>query len=266
MSTSRWSLDVGGVVLTLVGPDNWLASLRQPWRDWESSTPGFPVRLLPNDTLPPPGGPYFNARPQFTKGICHLETPGFRGVISTQDAEAYLEAHPSVNAADLSYFIRTVIALVAFEQSALLVHGAGIVHREAAFILYGLSGSGKSTAAALSTDKAVLNDDLLVLQPTAQGWEVRATPFGRRRHPNITAAPLRALLRLVQAPHDALEAVSSGQALAELLANSPVVNADISRAPELLARWQRILQEIPGYRLHFRKANTFWEVIDAHFE
>lgn len=259
------SLNVGGCLITLHGPEHWLVPLENAWSEWQGFEEGLHVHLIPDATLPTPKGSYFEARPRFEEGVCHLEAQGFTGIIAAGTKEARLNAHPAATAGDISYFIRTVIALMAFEQGAILVHGAGIVHSEAAFILYGLSGSGKSTAAALSTDKPVLNDDLLLLRPAAPGWEVRPTPFGRRRHPEITAAPLRALLRLVQAPRDALEAMSPAQALAELLANSPVVNADPSRVPQLLHRWQGILETIPAFRLHFRKANTFWEVIDAHF-
>lgn len=259
------TLEIGGIGLTLEGPEDWLAPLDAAWATWNGPEPGIPVQLLPDATLPAPAGPYFEARPCFVDGVCYLEAPGFAGVVALAEGKAVLRAHPAVTASDLSYFIRTVIALAAFEQGALLVHGAGIVHHDVAYILYGLSGSGKSTAAALSTGRPVLNDDLLLLRPATSGWEVHATPFGRRRHPEVTAAPLRALLRLVQAPQDALEEISSAQALAELAANSPVVNADVARTPLLLQRWQTVLQEIPAYRLHFRKANTFWEVIDAHF-
>lgn len=265
MNPETWSLNIGGVALTLHGPETWLMPLKQLWGDWAGDTSGMPVRLYPDAMLPSPQGPYFEARPRFTAGLCRLEAPGFRGQIASGSEEALLRAHPMATAADISYFLRTVVALRAFDQGGLLVHGAGIVHRTVAFILYGLSGSGKSTAAALSTEKPVLNDDLLLLWPMAQGWEVRATPFGRRRYPEVLAAPLRALLRLVQAPYDALEAVSPGQTLAELLANSPVINADAWRLPQLFERWQSILAQVPAYRLHFRKANTFWEVIDAHF-
>ena len=257
------TLDIGGIALTLQGPESWLAPLNAAWAEWQSFTAGISVQLLPDTTLPTPGGAYFEARPRFIDGICHLEMPGFTGKIAAETA--VLRAHPDATEADLVYFVRTVVALAAFEQGAILVHGAGIVHHEVAFVFYGLSGSGKSTAAALSTGKPVLNDDLLLLRPTLRGWEALATPFGRRRIPQVRAAPLRALLRLIQASNDALETVSAAQALAELVANSPVVNADIDRTTRLLQRWQGILEEIPAYRLHFRKANTFWEVIDAHF-
>ncbi|MDX9955558.1 MAG: hypothetical protein RBT75_15770 [Anaerolineae bacterium] len=259
------TLDIGGIALTLQGPEHWLAPLNTAWAEWQSSIAGVQVQLLPDETLPTPTCAYFEARPRFVAGVCNLEVPGFVGRIDAEAGTATLRAHPTAAGADLVYFIRTAFALAAFEQGALLVHGAGIVHHEVAFILYGLSGSGKSTAAALSTGKPVLNDDLLLVRPTARGWEVLATPFGRRRVREVTAAPLRALLRLVQAPNDALATISSAQALAELVANSPVINADIDRAAQLFERWQGILEKIPAYRLHFRKANTFWEVIDAHF-
>ncbi|MBN1920474.1 MAG: hypothetical protein JW892_04470 [Anaerolineae bacterium] len=259
------TLDIGGIALNLQGPEHWLAPLNTAWAEWQSSIAGLQVQLLPDATLPAPGGAYFEARPRFVEGVCYLEIAGFAGKIAPKDGIATLRAHPAATGGDLVYFIRTAFALAAFEQGALLVHGAGIVHHEEAFILYGLSGSGKSTAAALSTGKPVLNDDLLLVRPAARGWEVLATPFGRRRSPQVTAAPLRALLRLIQAPNDALETISSAQALAELVANSPVINADVDRAAQLFERWQGILAAIPAYRLHFRKANTFWEVIDAHF-
>ncbi|MEA3397729.1 MAG: hypothetical protein U9R05_09745, partial [Chloroflexota bacterium] len=164
-----------------------------------------------------------------------------------------------------AYFVRTTFALYAFEQGALLFHAAGVIHHGAAYALFGQSGSGKTTAARLSTGKPVLNDDLLLLRPGEAGWEVWATPFGRRRG-ELRSAPLRAFLRLFQAAEDRLEPFSRGVALGELLANSPVVNADPEYSPALLNRWEEILQSVPVHRLHFRKANTFWEVIDAHFE
>jgi hypothetical protein len=176
---------------------------------------------------------------------------------------ASLRAHPSATLGDLSYFVRTVFALAAFEEGNVLFHGAGIVHGGRAYALFGNSGSGKTTAARLSTGKTVLNDDLLLLKRNGCGGEVWATPFGRRRHPDVRFAPLAALLRLVQAPQDQLASLPRATALAALIANTPVVNADPRRLPLLLDWWQLLLKGCPVHDLHFRKANTFWEVIDA---
>ncbi|HOV47509.1 MAG TPA: hypothetical protein PLM06_02615, partial [Anaerolineae bacterium] len=139
------TLEIGGISLTLRGPEDWLAPLDAAWATWNGPEPGMPVQILPDATLPAPAGPYFEARPRFADGVCYLEAPGFAGVIALAEGKAALKAHPAATASDLSYFVRTVMALAAFEQGALLVHGAGIVHHDVAYILYGLSGSGKST-------------------------------------------------------------------------------------------------------------------------
>lgn len=166
----------------------------------------------------------------------------------------------------MAYFVRTVFALRAFDAGALLLHAAGIVHRDVAYALFGHSGSGKTTASRLSSSKPVLSDDLVFLQRTESGWEAWATPFGRQRVREVRSAPLRALLRLVQALEERLEPMPRGVALGELVANSPVVNADPARSAALLLLWEGILRSVPVYFLHFRKSDIFWEVIDAQLE
>jgi hypothetical protein len=221
---------------------------------------------VPDETLSTPDGPLFAARPRFDNGRCLLEAPGFAGEIEPDEGLILLRAHPAAELGDLVYFVRTAFALWAFDQGSLLFHAAGIVHREVAHAFFGYSGSGKTTTARLSVGKPVLNDDLLLLRPAEMGWEAWATPFGRRRAPEVRSAPLRALLRLVQATEERLEPMSRGMALGEMVANSPVVNADPGRVPALLARCEEILQTVTVSLLRFRKSDTFWEMIDAHFD
>jgi hypothetical protein len=195
-----------------------------------------------------------------------LEAQGFAGEISPENGIARLRAHPAAEPGDLAYFVRTAFALRAFDAGALLFHAAGVVHHDVAYALFGHSGSGKTTASRLSAGKPVLSDDLILLCQTESGWEAWATPFGRRRVPDVRSAPLHALLRLVQAPEERLEPMSRGAALGELVANSPVINADPIRSATLLTRWEGILRSAAVYFLHFRKSDVFWEVIDAQLE
>jgi hypothetical protein len=216
-----------------------------------------------DETLPLPQGPFFDARPRFDGGSCLLKAVGFSGEITPGNKTAHLRAHPTAGPGDLAYFVRTVFALRAFDQGALLFHAAGIVHHGVAYAFFGHSGSGKTTASRLSTGKPVLSDDLILLRQAEAGWEAWATPFGRQRVRKVQSAPLHALLRLVQAPEERLVQMPQGAALGELAANSPVVNADPVRSATLLDRWEWVLQSVPVYFLHFRKSDTFWEVIDA---
>lgn len=261
----EWTFEIGGISLTLVGPERWVGPLAERWALLAGSVPSWRVHLERDETLAPPSGPLFAARPRFADDRCLLEAPGFTGSISPQGTGILLRAHPSAAVEDLDYFVRTAFALRAFDQGALLFHAAGIVHRGAAYALFGHSGSGKTTAARLSQGRPVLNDDLILLRPTGGRWEAWATPFGRQRMPEVRCAPLRAMLRLVQAPEERLEPMSRGAALGELVANSPVVNVDPARSQALLTRCETIMEATTISRLRFRKSAAFWEVIDAHF-
>lgn len=266
MTEAAWTFEVGGISLSLVGPDAWVEPFAQAWTSWTGRDTGWKVHWEQDASLPTPDGCFSRARPRFAGGRCLLEAPGLAGEIAPGEGIAVLRAHPSTDAGDLACFIRATFALVAFDQGALLLHAAGIVHRGGAYAFFGRSGSGKTTAARLSRAKPVLNDDLLVLRPNETGWEAWATPFGRRRVPEIRSAPLRALLCLTQASEERLEQMAGGPALGELVASSPVVNADPVRVSALLSRCEEIMRVVPVCSLHFRKSDAFWEVIDARFE
>jgi hypothetical protein len=266
MAETDWTFAVGGLSLSLAGPAAWVEPFARAWASWADTSIGWTVSLVQDETLPAPQGPFFGARPRFIDGHCMMEARGFSGEIAPDDKSACLRAHPAAEPGDLAYFVRTVFALRAFDQDTLLFHAAGIVHRDVAYALFGHSGSGKTTASRLSSGKPALSDDLILLRQAESGWEAWATPFGRRRVQEVRSAPLRALLRLVQASGEWLESMSCGVALGELVANSPVVNADPTRSAALLARWENVLRYAPVYFLHFRKSDTFWEVIDAQLE
>jgi len=60
-----------------------------------------------------------------------------------------------------------------------------------------------------------------------------------------------------------LEPMGSGQALAELVSNIPVIPDDPSRGEILLQRGKRFLDSVPAQRLHFLPDDSFWKVIQA---
>jgi hypothetical protein len=260
------TLQISDLTLQIEGPAVWIEALGQMWQGWMGGVPADPWTLsLTTRPADPTAGPLFAVRPRFTNGICQLSAPGFSGWIDPDQAAAGLEAHPDADIGDLSIFVRTCLALQAFERGALLFHAAGVVRQGQGYALFGLSGSGKTTAARFSRDAVVLNDDLILIRQGTAGWELWATPFGGSWRPNCQSAPLRALLRLVQAEQDRLETMRPAAALGEVVSNSPVINADGARLPVLLSRWQKALEEIPVRALYFRKGPAFWEVLDVEF-
>lgn len=264
LNASSLNLGIAGTAVRVYGPEVWLAPLCTAWAAWRPAPECVPwdVHLTVDVNLPTPQGPLFEALPRSQGGVCTLTAPGFAGDVSAVTGTAQLRAHPAAESADIGYFLRVVLAVQAFARGGMLFHTAGIVHRGQGYALFGVSGSGKTTAAHFSAPDPVLNDDLVLLWPSTAGWEMYATPFGKRRG-ETRVAPLRALLRLMKDPNVFLAPLSPGRALAELVSNTPVLSADTLWLPEVLTRWKTLLDTVPLYALHFRRDATFWEVIDA---
>jgi hypothetical protein len=194
-----------------------------------------------------------------------LETPGSEGTIDIDAGIAHQRLalhHPS---SDIDYALRVIYALLAVRAGGLLFHGAGIVRRGQTFLFFGHSGSGKTTVSRLSPGDTVLNDDLVLLLPEEHTWTVHATPFWnptQAGQPLPGSAPLGAMLRLVQARYVAVEALSQGQALAEVLSCVPGLASDTTSSLRLLAIGARLLQMVPVWRLHFLPDASFWRVVE----
>lgn len=263
---TAFEFGLADLALRVSGPAAWVAPMRDAWAAWTPVPKSEPwsVTLERDATMAPPEGPLFDVLPRCRAGACALVAPAFEGQVSAKNGHAHLRAHPDATPADMGYFLRVALAAQAFVRGGMLFHTSAVVHHGAGYALFGLSGSGKTTASRLSRPDPVLNDDLVYLQPVDGGWVIHATPFGKRRG-DLRSAPLRALLRLLQDTSVFLEPLPRSRALAELVANSPVVSGDGGWLPALMARWEAVVAAVPVYGLHFRKDPTFWEVIDAEF-
>jgi len=201
----------------------------------------------------------------FDRGVLRFVGSGSDGAVDVRRGYARLELSSADPASDIEYFLRVCMALLAFEQRALLLHAAGLVRHGRGYLFFGHSGSGKTTVARLSPEAEVLNDDLVLLRWERRRWHVYGTPFWNPtqvRPAEMSRAPLWALFHLVQDAKVYRRPLPPAQALARLIANTPVIPADPGRLPRLLAFHQRLLADIPAYDLHFRSDPSFWRLID----
>ncbi len=201
----------------------------------------------------------------FHDGVLHFTAPGYEGFIDEKAGEAQLRLSSAQPLEDVDYLLRVAYALLALRAGGLLFHAAGIVRRGRGYLFFGHSGSGKTTVARLSLGDLVLNDDLVLLMPKGQRWVVHATPFWNpsQIRPTCRSAPLAAMFRLVQDREVYLEEMGRGEALAELVANVPVIPADPARSHKLLEVGRRLLRQVPIYRLHFLPDASFWRVVES---
>jgi hypothetical protein len=200
----------------------------------------------------------------FDRGVLHFTAAHCTGSIDVPGVNARLNVTAPHPFEPIDYCVRTALALLAFEAGGLLFHAAGLVRRGNGYAFFGHSGSGKTTVARVSADVVVLNDDLVVLLPLADWWLMHATPFSNPMQ--VTPADpqsvlLYALYRLVQDRRVFLGPIDPAVAVAEVIANCPIVSADPDRAVALLARAEQLVNAVPVQRLHFLPNDSFWAVV-----
>lgn len=202
---------------------------------------------------------------EFQAERLHFTAPYYTGSIDVARQRGQLTFTSSQLFEAADYFVRTALALLAFAAGGLLFHAAGLAYRDRGYAFFGYSGSGKTTIARVSSRALVLNDDLVVLLPQAQRWYMHATPFSNPTQvppAGNQRVPLTALYRLVQDRRVFLEALDPAEALAEVVASSPIVCADPERAVALLDRAAQLTRATPVQRLHFLPDDSFWSLID----
>jgi hypothetical protein len=263
----RMRLSIAGITVAVACDNSTLAAhLRQHYAHFAPSDNSPPLLVLYASIDPdfPPPHPY-----TYEIGYCHathhLETPGSEGMIDIDRGIARQRLSTYRPASDVEYALRLIYGLLAVRADGLLFHSAGIVRHGHAFLFFGHSGSGKTTVSRLSSGDTVLNDDLVLLLPGEHTWTVHATPFWNMTQvgpPLPGSAPLGAMLRLVQARHVAVEAISQAHALAEVLSCVPGLVSDTTSSKRMLAIGMRLLQTAHVWRLHFLPDASFWSVVE----
>ncbi|MDG4594844.1 MAG: hypothetical protein P9F75_03985 [Candidatus Contendobacter sp.] len=162
-------------------------------------------------------------------------------------------------------FLRVVSAYRVLSKGGLLLHSAGLVVDEQAYLFAGQSGAGKTTLTgkAHQAGAGILSDDINIALPGEDG-RFRAYPvpfagdFGQT--PDRLAPggyPLAALCVLEQGGAVTLEPLSNAAATARLVAASPFVNADPHKSSDLLEAAAHLVRLVPVRKLISRREDDF---------
>ncbi len=162
-------------------------------------------------------------------------------------------------------FLRVVSAYRVSSKGGLLLHSAGLILDERAYLFVGRSGAGKTTLTrkAHAAGAGVLSDDINVALPGEDGC-FRAYPvpfagdFGQtpdRLSPG--GYPLAALCVLEQGGAATLEPLSDAAAAARLVAACPFVNADPYKSADLLETAASLVRQVPVRKLISRREDDF---------
>jgi hypothetical protein len=210
-----------------------------------------------------------DTKTSFQNGILNFSAPGYQGYINEKVGYGYLELSSAFPIEDIDYFLRVALALIAHNADCVLMHTAGIIRKDQAYLFFGHSGSGKTTICRSSLNASspgtykILNDDLVLLQPHGKIWLAHGTPFWNRTQiePSNHNAPIAGMYYLIQDKQVFTQNLSKSVAIAALLSNIPVIPQDTVRSIHLLNLLNRIQNSVPILELQFLPDNSFWNVI-----
>jgi len=166
----------------------------------------------------------------------------------------------------LENLLRVLMAYDVLERGGVLLHCAAIVKDQKAAVVFGHSGAGKSTTSALALKSgcSVISDDINVIEPSGNGWQVTPVPFSGTLNSIsdiVNPVPLNGLYRLHQAEDDRVQSCSRARAVSLLMGSAPFVNKDSHRSVQLVDILSRLSAE-PGVQdLYFTPSDNFLQYV-----
>jgi len=174
--------------------------------------------------------------------------------------------------ADISYFNELALrhALISFfssflvhKQWGIVLHASCAIDDEQAYLFFGKSGAGKSTAARLSSPRLLLSDDAALVKITTNGIRVYDSPLRSDIMPTFTkrSYPIAGIHWLHQDVHVRCAPLPRSQALQLLMDNvfywphTPVDTLKMVRMQGMFTA------QVPFFHLYFQKNDSFWEAI-----
>jgi hypothetical protein len=200
----------------------------------------------------------------FKQGCYYVSSGTYAGFINPNTLEANLVFKSWNPINDIDYFLRIIVAYGLFRLGGLLLHSAGIVRSDQAYIFFGHSGSGKSTVANYSANDIILSDDLVGLLPTEKGIFALSTPFWNfgGEISKKCNAQVFGLFHLIQNTRVFIEPLRTSMAISEILSNIPVLAMDESICDQLVDNIRNIIHKVQVYSLNFKRDDSFWGIVE----
>lgn len=156
-----------------------------------------------------------------------------------------------------------ILAPILAERQACLIHSAGLIFNGAGLLFVGHSEAGKSTMVKLLRDESeILCDDRIILRRWPDGIKIHGT-WSHGEIPDVSpaSAPLRALLFLEKALHNALVPMTPGEVARALPQYVIKTLAGREWWIKTLDLVEHVAREVPAYRVQFDKSGAIKELL-----
>jgi hypothetical protein len=150
----------------------------------------------------------------------------------------------------------------------IMVHSCGVLKNGRGYIFTGPSGIGKSTIAEMSTDYAVLNDEMCFINDTDSRYVVRSTPFNGFFNKKVNMSGLlNTIFLLKQDTKNFIKKIKFADAVVALAKEivPPIgVLTTVKSKYSVTAMFDmavKVLSKVPFYELHFALEKNPWDCI-----
>ncbi len=167
-------------------------------------------------------------------------------------------------------FLRIYTAHHNLQQGGLVLHSAGIVINNQAFIFQGRSNAGKTTLSRKAHDSGawILSDDINVLLPDeGPGYRAYAVPFSGEFGRTLThqggreSYPVAAIILLSQGELLRAEPVTAASAVAALYTGCPFVNTCRDKSAALFNVLSHLVDRVPILRLTSQRHDSYEDIM-----
>jgi len=152
--------------------------------------------------------------------------------------------------------------LLALSQG-LLLHGAGIVRNNGAYLFLAVSGGGKSTVARISRRYRALSDDIVAVRKIKGKFLAFATPWKQGACACLKSrdsAPVKAVFFLKKSRKASFRPLRPEKALSRILSTQLhfLFYTERPLVDKLFVTCADLMRSIPAYEMEFRKDKDFW--------
>lgn len=240
----------------------------------DETEPAFVLSLATSDTLKEiePGktvdclndeAPYFwlfdNGKGGYNFGFSYTKKRPDCILVPSEDYKKAVVYVPTFYAERLAEFAisNAMMLLYTFNTTpldTLMVHASVVAHKGGAYMFLGKSGTGKSTHSSLWLKHIdgtyLLNDDNPVIRVEGDQVNIYGTPWsGKTPCYKNEVLPLKASVRLSQAPHNLIKKLPPLQSYASLMPACSCMRWDRRSTDALHKTVEKVISLVPGWHL-----------------
>lgn len=158
-----------------------------------------------------------------------------------------------------------LLMYVLAHKEGALVHAAGVVFKEKAYIFPGRSGAGKSTISNLFQSRGyeVLSDDRVAIRKIGGGYKAFGTPWSGQADIALNSeVTLGGIFFIRQGSKNEIITLTPGAAAERLFPVTSIPWYDEETMSRILLFCEDLLVHLPSYELYFRPDERVVDIID----